>query len=197
MKQVKNLEVYEEMLIVVDMVNGFVNEGVLHDKEIQKIIPRQLQLMKVAKGKNWLLVFVKDTHDEQAVEFKRFGGTKHCVRGTHEAILVPEILPYEQDGISIEKNSTSFFVAPGFQELINKMPKLKRIHVVGCCTDICDINGVIPMMNYFDQVNREVEVLVHEDAIETYGGVTHDRDTYSNAAKLLLKQQGAKLVKNF
>lgn len=34
MNKVKNLEVYEGMLIVVDMVNGFVREGVLHDEKI-------------------------------------------------------------------------------------------------------------------------------------------------------------------
>ena len=34
--KIKNLKMYEGCLIVVDMVNGFVEEGVLHDKEIKK-----------------------------------------------------------------------------------------------------------------------------------------------------------------
>ena len=46
MKNIKNLEVYKECLIVVDMVNGFVREGVLHDVKIADVIPRQIELIK-------------------------------------------------------------------------------------------------------------------------------------------------------
>ena len=34
MNKIKKLEVYESMLIIVDIVNGFVEEGSLHDKKI-------------------------------------------------------------------------------------------------------------------------------------------------------------------
>ena len=85
MNKIKNLKVYEKCLIVVDMVNGFVREGVLHDEEILIIIPRQIELIEENKKEGGLTIFIKDTHDEDAVEFKRFGNTKHCVRGTSEA----------------------------------------------------------------------------------------------------------------
>ena len=103
MNKVKDLKVYEGMLIVVDMVNGFVEEGVLHDKNIKRIIPRQIELIKEAHDKGYIVVFVKDTHDEDAVEFRRFGNTKHCVRGTKEAEVVDELKPFEKmdDTISI------------------------------------------------------------------------------------------------
>ena len=105
------------------------------------------------------------------MEFKRFGGTKHCVRGTSEAELVDELKVFENcdNTISVEKNSTSYMESPRFRELIGKLVNLNEIDIVGCCTDICIANGVISMMNYFDQVNRRVEVRVHEDAIETFG----------------------------
>lgn len=193
----KNLKVYQEMLIVVDMVNGFVNEGVLHDEKIKDIVPRQLQLIKKAFAEDWLVVFIKDTHTKDSTEFRRFGNTNHCLEKTREAKLIPELEEFEHRGISIEKNSTSFFVAPGFQNLIDEATSLKRIHVMGCCTDICVANGVLPMMNYFDQNNRVVDVLIHEDAIETYDSPQHPRAVYSKAAKLLLKQQGAKFTKKF
>lgn len=38
--KVKNFKVYKKALIVVDMVNGFVKEGILHDKSIARVIPR-------------------------------------------------------------------------------------------------------------------------------------------------------------
>ena len=50
-------------------------------------------------------------------------------------------------------------------------------------------------MNYLDQINREVEVRVHEDATETFNSPFHNRDEYSQAAYLLMNQQGAKIVK--
>lgn len=194
MNKVKDLKVYEGMLIVVDMVNGFVEEGVLHDKNIKRIIPRQIELIKEAHDKGYIVVFVKDTHDEDAVEFRRFGNTKHCVRGTKEAEVVEELKPFEKmdDTISIEKNSTSFMEAPDFREVVGKAVNVKQVELVGCCTDICDFNGIMDLANYFDQWNREVDITVHEDAIATYN--EEARGEYVRAAKLLMKQQGIKLV---
>ena len=195
MNKVKNLKVYKGMLIVVDMVNGFVREGVLHDVEIASVIPRQIELIKEAKTRGDLIVFIKDTHDEDAVEFKRFGGTKHCVRGTSEANLVDELLPFEndEDTISIEKNSTSFMEAPEFRNLIAGLQNVERVDVVGCCTDICDFNGTMGLANYFDQENRNVEINVHTDAVATYA--QDARKNYVDAAYLLMEQQGIQLVK--
>lgn len=194
MRKIKKLEVYEGMLIIVDMVNGFVEEGVLHDKQIKKIIPRQIELIKEAHAKGNLIIFIKDTHVENAVEFKRFGNTKHCVRGTKEAEVVDELKPFEEmeNTISIEKNSTSFMEAPEFRKIVESMDNVKKVELVGCCTDICDFNGVMGLANYYDQWNREVEITVHEDAIATYS--EEERTEYVDAAKLLMKQQGIKLV---
>lgn len=195
MGKIKKLEVYKGMLIVVDMVNGFVREGVLHDEKIAEVIPRQLELIKEAKARGDLIVFIKDTHDEDAIEFKRFGNSKHCVRGTSEANLVDELVPYEDDDdtISIEKNSTSYMEAEDFREMIGQMTNLKRVDVVGCCTDICDFNGTMGLANYFDQHNRDVEIIVHTDAVATYAEET--RKNYVEAANLLMRQQGIQLVK--
>ena len=195
MNKVKNLKVYKGMLIVVDMVNGFVREGVLHDEEIASVIPRQIELIKEAKARGDLIVFIKDTHDEDAVEFRRFGGTKHCVRGTSEANLVDELLPFEndEDTISIEKNSTSFMETPEFRNLIAGLQNVERVDVVGCCTDICDFNGTMGLANYFDQENRNVDINVHTDAVATYA--QDARKNYVDAAYLLMEQQGIQLVK--
>ena len=195
MCKIKNLEVYKGMLIVVDMVNGFVREGVLHDEAISEVIPRQIELIKEAKARGDLVVFIKDTHDEDAVEFKRFGGTKHCVRGTSEANLVDELLMFEndEDTISIEKNSTSYMEAPEFRNLIAGLTNLKRVDVVGCCTDICDFNGTMGLANYLDQHNRNVELRVHTDAVATYA--QDARSAYVDASYLLMEQQGIQLVK--
>ena len=197
MNKIKNLKLYKGMFIVVDMVNGFVTEGVLHDEKIGEIIPRQIELIKEAKHNGKLIVFVKDTHDVNSTEFARFGGEAgaHCIKGTREQDLVDELKVFEDDvdTIVIEKNSTSYMEAPEFRELLKYQRELEEVDVVGCCTDICVINGTIPMSNYFDQWNRKVNIRVHEDAIATYA--EDKRKEYVEASKLLLKQQGIQLVK--
>lgn len=192
----KNLKVYKKCLIVVDMVNGFVREGGLHDKYIEHTIARQLELIEEYQKENELIIFIKDTHELDSVEHNRFGDIKHCIKGTNEAELIDEFKIYENDKnvLTFEKNSTSFREAPGFIEAINEAENITEFDVVGCCTDICVANGVISTMNYFDQINRQVEVRVHEDATETFG-TKERREEYSNAAYLLMSQQGAKIVK--
>lgn len=192
---VKNLKMYKGMLIIVDMVNGFVKEGALADPKIAEKVPRQIELIKEAKIKGDLIVFIKDTHEENSVEHKRFGGAKHCVRGTGEELVIDELKEYEynKDTISIEKNSTSYMESPEFRELIKETTNIETVDVVGCCTDICDFNGSMALANYFDQWNRDVEIRVHEDAIATFA--EEARQNYVEAAKLLMAQQGIQLVK--
>ena len=195
MENIKNLKMYKGCLIVVDMVNGFVTEGVLHDEKIGSIIPRQIELIKEAKQAGKLIIFIKDTHKEDSVEFVRFGNTQHCVENTNESKLVQELQVLEglEDTISIEKNSTSFMEAPDFRELMEHEQELTEFDVVGCCTDICVVNGTIALANYLDQWNRPHTIRVHEDAIATYA--EDNRQEYVEASKLLLKQQGIELVK--
>lgn len=195
MNNIKNLKVYQGMLIVVDMVNGFVTKGDLHDEAIGKVVGRQLELIKEAKDKGYLIVFIKDTHEENSTEHKRFGGAKHCIKGSTEEELIPELkdLENKEDTISIEKNSTSFMEAPKFRELIKEATGIQEIDVVGCCSDICVINGTMGLANYMDQWNRDVEIRVHEDAIATFA--EDARQNYVEAAKLLGTQQGIQYVK--
>ncbi|MCI8568591.1 MAG: cysteine hydrolase [Bacilli bacterium] len=193
--KIKNLKMYKGMLIVVDMVNGFAKKGDLADPKIGDVVPRQIELIKEAKANGYLIVFIKDTHKEDSVEHKRFNGSKHCVENSGEELVIDELKEYEdlEDTISILKNSTSYMEAPEFRELISEATNIERVDVVGCCTDICVANGTIGLANYFDQWNRDVEIRVHEDAIATF--LEGDRQNYVDAAKLLMAQQGIKLVK--
>ena len=134
---------YKKCLIVVDMVNGFVREGVLHDEDIARIIPRQIELIKKAQQEGALIVMVKDTHHEGSAEFERFGDTEHCLEGTFESELVKELVPFENQGdvVIVEKNSTSFMEAPSFRRLMEEQKEMNEFDIIGCCTDICVVNG--------------------------------------------------------
>lgn len=191
----KNLKIYRKALIVVDMVNGFVREGVLHDDNISRVIPRQIELIEEYNKENELIIFIKDTHEINSTEFKRFGGTTHCLKGTAEAELVDELKVYEDkdNSLSIEKNSTSYMEAPLFRKVIGNATNINKIDIVGCCTDICDFNGTMALANYLDQYNRDVTINVHLDAVATY--LEEERQKYVDAAYLLMEQQGIRLVK--
>ena len=195
MKVINNFKMYKKCLIVVDMVNGFVREGVLHDKNIEIIIPIQIKLIKETLAYGGLVIFIKDTHNKDSKEFKRFGNTYHCLEGTKEADLVDELIPYEglENTISIEKTSTSFMEAPNFRKIVKELNNVEEYGICGCCTDICVVNGAIGLANYNDQWNRDVTIKAYKDAIATYG--ENIRQNYIDAAYLLMEQQGIQLVK--
>ena len=179
------------------MVNGFVREGGLHDKYIEHTIKRQQELIDDYQKSRELIIFIKDNHELDSVEHNRFGTIKHCINGTSEAELIDEFKQYEKEDnvLVFKKNCTSFREATGFIDTISEASNIKEFDICGCCTDICIANGVISTMNYFDQINRQVEVRVHEEATETFDSPLHKRDEYSQAAYLLMKQQGVKIVK--
>lgn len=185
---------YSKMLYVVDMVKGFVCEGVMHDKYISHTIEEQINLIKKVKKENQGVAFIKEAHSENSIEFETF--PKHCVIGTSEAELVNELQEYEEDALVYLKNSTSAIFAPNLLKDIDKMKNLKEVIVVGCCTDICVLNYVIPLKNYFNQMNRNVKIFVVESATETYGTANHNREEYNELAYKLIKQSGIEVVKN-
>lgn len=190
----KNLEEIKELLIVVDMVNGFVKSGALADAYIQHIVPDLKKLIEFyAKKEDGLVAFIRDAHTKDSLEFKKF--PVHCVDGTWESEIIDEFKPYVKDGVVYKKNSRSFMFAPNFMNDLERMRELKKIVVTGCCTDLCDLDGVLPMMNYLDQVNRNVEVIVPKNVVETYDAPWHNREEYAEYAFKLMEQEGIKLVK--
>ena len=190
---IKNLKLYERVLIVVDMVNGFVYNGPLHDIECSKIIPRQKEIIDDHLDNGDLVVFIKDTHTKDSTEFSRM--PIHCLENTDESELVPELREYvgRDNVITINKNSTSFNEAPEFRELITNLVNLKREDEIGVCTDICDFNGIMGLANRLNQENRDVSIYVHEDAVATFNET--ERREYVEAAKLLMKQQGINIIR--
>ncbi len=185
----------EKLLIVVDMVNGFVRKGAMADPYIERIIPENVRIIKEFLEKEYGVAFIKDNHSETCAEFKRY--PKHCVIGTPEADLVDELIPFEKDALVYPKNSTSTIFAPNFLNDIEKMKALKEVIITGCCTDICVMNLAIPLQNYFDQMDKDVKIIVPENAVETYGAPVHERDEWNNKAFDFMNQAGIQLVKKY
>ena len=190
---VEKLKKAKELLIVVDMVNGFVRKGAMASQNIEHIIPRIEKMVSEYLNDDELVAFIKDTHDMDAREFKRY--PVHCVRGTEESELVDELKKYENMSLVYEKNSTSAIFPNGLLEDIRKMDNLKRIVITGCCTDICVMNLAIPLQCFLDQENRDIEIVIPKDSVETYDAPNHKADEWNEMAYKFFEQSGIKLVK--
>ena len=184
----KKREELTKLLVVVDMVNGFIKEGKMSDKDINHITPRIKSLVESFLSDEEGVAFIKDTHEVNSTEFKKY--PPHCLKGTSESGLISELSSYEQKSLSYEKNSTSTIFAKNFMRDIERMESLKEVIITGCCTDICVMNLAIPLVNYFDEENRDVRVLVPQNAVETFNSNIHNRDEYNSMALKLMKNQG-------
>ena len=184
----KKREELTKLLVVVDMVNGFIKEGKMSDKDVNHITPRIKSLVESFLSDEEGVAFIKDTHEVNSTEFKKY--PPHCLKGTSESELISELSSYEQKSLSYEKNSTSTIFAKNFMRDIERMESLKEVIITGCCTDICVMNLAIPLVNYFDEENRDVRVLVPQNAVETFNSNIHNRDEYNSMALKLMKNQG-------
>lgn len=189
----KKLEKLKELLIIVDMINGFVKEGALADKFIQHTISEQIKLIEEALLKKEGLMFIQDSHQKESAEFKRY--PEHCVEGAYESEVIDELKEYQEYALNYKKNSTSTIFAPNFMKNIKQMKELKQIVIAGCCTDICVMNLAIPLKNFFDQYNKEVNIVVPQNAVETYNSPWHNREEYNEMAFKLMEQAGIKVLR--
>lgn len=189
----KDLEKMKDLLIIVDMINGFVKEGALADSYIQHIVPKIERLVKeYVERETCEVAFIRDAHSEDSPEFDRF--PIHCLHESYESEIVDALKPYEKLGRTYLKNSRSFMFAPNFINDLQKMRQLKRVIVTGCCTDLCVLDGVLPLVNFFDESYRKVDVIVDTDMVETYDSPTHKRKEFNRMAFKLMKQEGVKII---
>ena len=120
---IENLHKIKRLLIVVDMINGFVRKGVLANKEIEEIIPENIKLIEeFLNDEEGAVALVRDSHSKNAPEFKTF--PEHCLEGTEESELVEELIKYEKDSLVYKKNSTNFVFAPNFMDDVKNMKNL-------------------------------------------------------------------------
>lgn len=172
----------KELLFVVDMVNGFVKEGAMHDEKIMKIVEVIQQECESHPNR----LFIADTHEEDAIEFKSF--PSHCVKNTHEAEIIDELKPYVTE--ILEKNSTNTF------HVLNKemLKDYDSFKIVGCCSDICVMQFALSLKTYLNQMDMPQQVKVMEKGIATYDAPHHNASDYHNMAVNMMAQSGIMIV---
>lgn len=180
----------ERMIFIIDMVNGFVKEGGLADLGILRIVPT---IKEVIKNYDGILVEVKECHNIASLEFKNF--PPHCLDGTFEAETCDELKEDLKDSYKFYKNSTSALFSKGLFEFICKNQP-KEIIIMGCCTDICIMNFAIPLKNLFNELGLDIDIVIYEEAVDTYDSPNHNREEYNDMAFKLMKQSGV-IVKSY
>ena len=190
---IKYLKDAKELLINIDMVNGFVKEGVLAAPSIMRIVPRQIELLEEGlKREDTGIIFIRDSHSVDAEEFKTY--PVHCVEGTYESELIDELKKFEPYALEYLKNSTNLVFVPKLQKDLLNLEKLEKIRLMGCLSEVCVLNGAIGLRNFFDEYNRHVEVMVHPDAIDTFDSLDHPADLVTENALKQMQSNGIKVL---
>jgi len=167
-------------VIVADVVRGFLEEGhpLYCGDAARGIIPHLQRLLEREIAAGSKVFYICDHHEPDDPEFKMFPA--HCVAGTPETELIPEIAQYT--GEIIHKTRYDAFFGTTLDEKLKALRPDKLI-ICGVCTDICVLHTVS------DARNRDYEVEVPVDCVASFNMTAH-RFALEHIEKVL----GAKLT---
>jgi len=171
----------------VDMTRGFCTEGGLASPRVASIIPAVARLLTRAHEAGIRRFYLpQDCHAPDAAEFAQYGA--HCVAGTAEADLVPELadLPFAGAFVVIPKNTVASHVATGLDARLDGDGWPGLCIVAGDCTDICVYQLAIHLRARANAQRADTAVVVPAACVQTYdlpvaaalgvGAVPHDGD---------------------
>ena len=169
-----------DVVLVVDMLRGFLEEGhnLYCGDDARKIIPNVQSILEKETDKGSSVFYVCDTHEPDDLEFQMF--PVHCVRGTVESEVIPELASYP--GERIDKQRYSAFYNTNLEQRLKDMAP-DRIIICGVCTDICVLHTTA------DARNRDYTVEVHADGVASF-----NEDAHKWALRHMGDILGAKLV---
>ena len=167
-------------VLVVDMLRGFLEKGypLYCGHRARSVIPDIQRLLERELAQGSKVFFICDHHDPDDLEFKMF--PPHCIAGTAEAEVIPELAKYP--GEIIPKRTFSSFFDTSLDEKLSQL-KPEKLIVCGVCTHICVLYAVA------DARIRGYEVEVPTDCVASF-----DEEAHRFALKHMEKTLGAKLT---
>ena len=167
-------------VLVVDMLRCFLERGhpLYVGDRARRIIPSVKSRLERELSQGSKVFFLCDRHDPDDLEFKMF--PPHCIAGTPEAEVIPELAEYAREVIP-KKRYSSFFNTPLGERLDELKPE--KLVVLGVLSDICVLHTVA------DARNRDYEVEVPVDCVASSDELAH-RFALEHMDKVL----GAKLT---
>lgn len=156
-------ELKDPIIFVVDMIEGFVHEGALHDEAINAVTVHIEALIKDAQQR---VIFIADSHPPKTREFNSY--PTHCVIGTTESEVIQELKPHVQE--LMRKNSTNTFTCPDFQSFLTEcMDSYRDIVITGCCTDICILQFALCLNAWLNEHNKtDQRIIIPLSCVDTY-----------------------------
>jgi len=161
------------VVIVIDMLVGFCKHGNLYSPRYEPLIARLSAHLERAEQEGAHIVFLADTHIPGDPEYRMFPA--HCVEGSGEEDVVPELAGFVSRGTLVRKHSFSGFRGTELDAVLAGLAP-QRVEVAGVCTDICVLHTV------YDLGLRGYEVVVRKDLVETYDGPGHDAEAINRFA---------------
>jgi nicotinamidase-related amidase len=148
------------------MVRGFLEPGhnLYCGDDSRHIIPRVHQLLERERQAGSEVLFVCDHHDPDDLEFRIF--PVHCVKGTEEPLVIPELAQFITDTNIIPKNRYSGFFNTDLAQRLEQL-KPDKLIICGVCTDICVLHTTS------DARNRDYPVEVPADCVATFDPAAH------------------------
>ena len=175
-KPIKLSELHDPSVFVVDMINGFLKEGALHDEAIMDCtVPIQTLLQKLDCRR----IFIADAHPPKTREFISYPA--HCVIGTSESEVIAELEPYVET--LFHKNSTNAFTCGDMSVFLNEeIHRYQDIIITGCCTDICILQFALCLNAWLNEHNKEsMRVIIPINCVDTYH-IDGEHDAYQENA---------------
>ncbi|MFT8312999.1 MAG: isochorismatase family protein [Clostridium sp.] len=181
-------------IVIVDMVKGFVNKGILSSPRIISIIDTIVNLNEISNG--YKKIFFLDEHEENSAELTTYA--KHCIKGTEESELIDELNTdaiFNKNTTMISKNSTNGFHAPAFKVWLEKNEDIiENYIVIGCEADICVSHFATTLKTYFNEKNLNKRIIVPINGVETFDFGTHDGDLMKIISLWEMKANGIEIV---
>ncbi len=148
------------VLLIVDMVRGFLEEDypLYCGAGARRIIPAVAQLAERERAAGTPVLFACDCHTLDDPEFNQF--PLHCVRGTAECEVLPELVA-ETDS-RIEKATFSAF---SDTKLVDRLQELnaRTLVICGVSTDVCVMHTVADARKLGYQVEVPVDCVASLD----------------------------------
>lgn len=169
------------VVIVVDMLRGFLEEGypLYCGPAARRIIAPIQDLLKRERAAGSTIIYLADNHAPNDREFQMF--PPHCIVGTPEAEVIPELAPQPGD-ILVPKTRYSGFFGTDLESRLQAL-KPEKLIVCGVATDICVLHTVA------DARNRDYNVEVPANCVASFDPQAHEW-----ALKHMEKVLGAKVV---
>jgi nicotinamidase/pyrazinamidase len=151
-------------VLVIDMLRCFMEPGhaLYAGDKARRIIPNVQRLLEKELAAGSKLFLICDNHDPDDLEFKMF--PPHCVAGTEEAAVIPELAGYP--GEVIPKKRYSAFYGTRLEARLKAL-KPKIIIICGVLTNICVLHTTA------DARNRDYEVEVPVDCVASPDAAAH------------------------